>query len=164
MFSIPLLLLLQSIFWSLRLGSGGNSFPRALNSADEARLLKAAATGDKFAREQLIEHNLRLVAHICKKYFSKADQDDLISIGTIGLIKAIDTYNISRSTKLATYAARCIENEILMQFRKEKKGQTDVSLNNLLETGDDDGGLSLLDTLASDSDLLEELDLKENCV
>ena len=163
MFSIPLLLLLQSLFWSLRLGTSGGSFPKALNTADETRLLTAAAEGDKAARDKLIEHNLRLVAHICKKYFSKAEHDDLISIGTIGLIKAIDTYKINRSTKLATYAARCIENEILMQFRKEKKGQSDVSLNNLLETDSDDGGLSLLDTLASDHDLLEEYSLKEDC-
>jgi RNA polymerase sporulation-specific sigma factor len=164
MFSVSLLLLLQAAFWSLRLGINGGSFPRILTQDEERDLLAKYALGDQTARGKLIEHNLRLVAHVCKKYYSKAEHDDLISIGTIGLIKAIDTFKSDKNARLATYAARCIENEILMQFRKERKMQGDVSLNGILETDSEDGGLSLLDALCStEENLLEQLDRRENC-
>jgi len=165
MFSISLLLLLQSAFWSLRLGGNKGSFPRILTSAEEQEYLEKAAKGDKLAREKLIEHNLRLVAHVCKKYYSKAEQDDLISIGTIGLIKAIDSFKPDKNTRLATYAAKCIENEILMQFRRERKQQNEVSLNAILDPeSSDENGIAILDTLpANETELLEEISTKENC-
>lgn len=115
MFSILTLLLLQGRFWTLRLGTGG-SFPRPLSAKEEAEYLQRAKAGEEEAKNKLIEHNLRLVAHIAKKYFNQTgDSDDLISIGTIGLIKAVNTYQADKKIKLATYAARCIENAILTQ-------------------------------------------------
>jgi RNA polymerase sporulation-specific sigma factor len=109
----PLLLLANSLLLTLRL-SGGNSFPRPLSAAEERECLACWEKGDITARNQLIEHNLRLVAHVVKKYYTQnGDQDDLISIGTIGLIKAVASFNQSKGTRLATYAARCIENAIL---------------------------------------------------
>lgn len=115
MFSILTLLLLQGRFWTLRLGTGG-SFPRPLTAKEEAEYLQRAKAGEEEAKNKLIEHNLRLVAHIAKKYFNQTgDSDDLISIGTIGLIKAVNTYQADKKIKLATYAARCIENAILTQ-------------------------------------------------
>ena len=112
-FSAGILLALQGLFFTLRL-SGGGSFPRPLRAEEERECLERMAQGDEQARNQLIEHNLRLVAHIVKKYYAQADdQDDLISIGTIGLIKGITTFKPERSVRLATYASRCIENTIL---------------------------------------------------
>ena len=108
--SLSCALFLQGLYWSLKL-SGGSSFPRPMNHTDEQACLKRMAEGDAQARNQLIEHNLRLVAHVVKKYYSQtAEQDDLISIGTIGLIKAISSFNAEKGARLATYAARCIEN------------------------------------------------------
>ena len=104
-----------------------SSFPDPLPAEEERRCLEAMTQGDELAREKLIEHNLRLVAHIAKKYASpKRDSDDLISIGTVGLIKAVSTFNASKSKTLAAYAARCIENEILMSLRAEKKQNGEV--------------------------------------
>lgn len=118
--------------------------------------LERSSQGDLEARNILVERNLRLVAHILKKYYSSAsDQDDLISIGTIGLIKAISTFDGSKGARLATYAGRCIQNEILMYFRSQKKSAGDISLSDYLESGSE-GGLSVMDVLASDEDLLEE--------
>lgn len=118
MFSMLILLLLQGNFTALRLGAQG-SFPKPLSAQEERRCLELAAAGDQAARGKLIEHNLRLVAHIVKKYYTQigGDTDDLISIGTLGLIKAVNTYNMEKKIKLATYAARCIENAILSQMR-----------------------------------------------
>lgn len=114
MLSALALLLLNGLFFTLRLDQGGNSFPRPLKPEEERICLEAAEKGDLEARNKLIEHNLRLVAHIMKKYYTQnGDQDDLISIGTIGLIKAINTYRSDRNIKLATYASRCIENAML---------------------------------------------------
>ena len=119
MLSMLILLLLQGNFTALRLGAQG-SFPKPLSAQEERRCLELAAAGDQAARGKLIEHNLRLVAHIVKKYYTQigGDTDDLISIGTLGLIKAVNTYNMEKKIKLATYAARCIENEVLMYLRK----------------------------------------------
>ncbi len=117
--------------------------------------------GDKDARGLLIERNLRLVSHIVKKYYSRTnDTDDLISIGTIGLIKAIDSFNPEKNIKLATYASRCIENEILMHFRNIRKSANDVYLNDSLESDKDGNPLTLQDTISDSRDLSEELENK----
>lgn len=138
-----------------------SSFPKPLSPKEEAVQLKKMAEGDKNARAILIERNLRLVSHIVKKYYSKTnDTDDLISIGTIGLIKAIDSFKDDKGIKLATYASRCIENEILMHFRSLKKGANDVYLNDTLEIDKDGNPLTIEDTISSDSDLAEDLETK----
>ena len=117
--------------------------------------------GDKNARATLIERNLRLVSHIVKKYYSKTnDTDDLISIGTIGLIKAIDSFKPDKNVRLATYASRCIENEILMHFRSSKKQTNDIYLCDTLEVDKDGNPLTIEDTVSSDSDLAEDLETK----
>ncbi|MGN0534135.1 MAG: RNA polymerase sporulation sigma factor SigK [Eubacterium sp.] len=137
------------------------SFPKPLTPKEEAQMLEKMEQGDKNARAVLIERNLRLVSHIVKKYYSKTnDTDDLISIGTIGLIKAIDSFNSSKGIRLATYASRCIENEILMHFRAQKKGANDIYLSDTLEIDKDGNPLTIEDTVSSDSDLAEELETK----
>ena len=124
-------------------------------------MLEKMRNGDKNARGVLIERNLRLVSHIVKKYYSKTnDTDDLISIGTIGLIKAIDSFNADKGTRLATYASRCIENEILMHFRGLKKNANDVYLSDTLELDKDGNPLTIEDTVSSDRDLAEDLETK----
>lgn len=154
-------LMLSGILYSLRLSSGG-SFPKPLSAKEERDYLTRAAEGDLEARNILIERNLRLVAHIMKKYYTQAsDQEDLISIGTIGLIKGISTFQPEKGTRLATYAARCIENEILMHFRGQKKSATDVSLSDYIETGKDGTSLSLMDVVCSDEDVFEQLSEQE---
>ena len=160
------LLLLCSIFPTLRVSGGGSgSFPRPLRPEEEQAYLERCASGDLEARNILIEHNLRLVAHIAKKYYTpNGDQDDLISIGTIGLIKGISTFRPERNVRLATYASRCIENEILMHFRSRRKLQGEVSLSDTLDAdGGESSSLSLLDTISVDDDMLEELDLRDSC-
>lgn len=155
-------LMLGSILYSLRLSNGSGSFPKPLSAKEEAHYLKLAAEGDLQARNILIERNLRLVAHIMKKYYTQtADQEDLISIGTIGLIKGISTYDAAKGARLATYAARCVENEILMHFRSQRKSATDVSLSDYIETGKDGAALSLMDVVCSDDDLFEMMSDKE---
>ncbi|MBQ4617813.1 MAG: RNA polymerase sporulation sigma factor SigK [Clostridia bacterium] len=151
------------VFFALHLMTPG-SFPRPLSAADERDALIAFhEQGDTAARSRLIEHNLRLVAHIVKKYASSAaDQDDLISIGTIGLIKAVDTFDHTKGARLATYASRCIENEILMMFRANKKTLQDVSLSDPIDTDKDGHPLSLLDVIADEDTLAEDLELKVN--
>ena len=154
-------LMLSGMLYSLRLSSGG-SFPKPLSAKEERGYLARAAEGDLEARNILIERNLRLVAHIMKKYYTQAsDQEDLISIGTIGLIKGISTFQPEKGTRLATYAARCIENEILMHFRGQKKSATDVSLSDYIETGKDGTSLSLMDVVCSDEDVFEQLSEQE---
>lgn len=138
-----------------------SSFPKPLNKKEEAEALEKLKNGDKDARGLLIERNLRLVSHIVKKYYSKTnDTDDLISIGTIGLIKAIDSFNPDKGIKLATYASRCIENEILMHFRNIRKNATDVYLSDSLESDKDGNPLTLQDTISDSRDLAEELETK----
>jgi RNA polymerase sporulation-specific sigma factor len=162
MFGAAVWLMLSSILYSLRLSNGSGSFPKPLNAKEEAYYLELAAQGDLNARNILIERNLRLVAHIMKKYYTMtADQEDLISIGTIGLIKGISTFDASKGARLATYAARCVENEILMYFRGQRKSSSDVSLSDYIETGKDGNALSLIDVLCSDEDLFEQLSDKE---
>lgn len=163
MLSPMLYLVMNGLFVTLRLSGGGTgSFPRPLKAEEERECLKRWAQGDLEARNKLVEHNLRLVAHIAKKYFNQAgDQDDLISIGTIGLIKGISTFKPDKKVRLATYASRCIENEILMYFRSRKKLQGEVSLADTLESAGEGGGLSLMDVIAVDDTMLEELDARD---
>ena len=157
------LVLINSVLWMLRLGSAG-SFPRPLKSAEEQEYLQRwLDSGDIDARNKLIEHNLRLVAHIMKKYYTQnADQDDLISIGTIGLIKGVSTYRPDKGVRLATYASRCIENEILMFFRASRKSAGDVSLSDTIETDGDGNSLSLMDILCTEDDMLDSISAKES--
>ena len=153
-------LLLSGLFYSLQLHSG--SFPKPLTSEEERHYLDRAAQGDLEARNILVERNLRLVAHVMKKYYAQtADQEDLISIGTIGLIKGVTTFDASKGARLATYAARCVENEILMYFRSQRKSAQDVSLSDYIETGAEGAPLELMDVLSEDCDLLEEVSGRE---
>ena len=153
-------LLLSGLFYSLQLHSG--SFPKPLTSEEERLYLERAAQGDLEARNILVERNLRLVAHVMKKYYAQtADQEDLISIGTIGLIKGVTTFDASKGARLATYAARCVENEILMYFRSQRKSAQDVSLSDYIETGAEGAPLELMDVLSEDCDLLEEVSGRE---
>lgn len=138
-----------------------SSFPRPLSASEEREMLARLRAGDHAARDVLIERNLRLVAHIIKKYYSNAkDQDDLISIGTIGLIKAVSTFDGNKGTRLATYAARCIENEILMYFRNQKKSAQDVYISDPIDTDKDGNQLTLMDIVSCDDTILEDVDLK----
>lgn len=161
-----LLLMLNGLFVTLRLSGGnGGSFPRPLKAEEERMYLERCSAGDLEARNILIEHNLRLVAHIIKKYYTQTDdQDDLISIGTIGLIKGISTFKPDKNVRLATYASRCIENEILMHFRSRKKLQGEVSLSDTLEADGDGSSLSLMDVISVDDDMLDNLDARESCI
>ena len=144
-------LMLSSLFYSLQLSSG--SFPRPLTEEEERYYLDLAGKGDLEARNVLIERNLRLVAHIMKKYYAQtADQEDLISIGTIGLIKAVNTFKVDKNIKLATYASRCIENEILMYLRRSTKRKSEVSLDEPLNVDWDGNELLLSDILGTDGD------------
>ena len=153
-------LMLSSLLYSLQLQTG--SFPKPLTAQEERHYLTLASQGDLEARNVLIERNLRLVAHIMKKYYTQtADQEDLISIGTIGLIKGISTFDDSKGVRLGTYAARCVENEILMYFRSQKKSSQDVSLSDYIETESDGAALSLMDVVAEDADLLETISDRE---
>ena len=153
-------LMLSTLLYSLQLQTG--SFPKPLSAEEERHYLAKAAQGDLAARNILIERNLRLVAHIMKKYYAQtADQEDLISIGTIGLIKGISTFDDSKGVRLATYAARCVENEILMYFRSQRKSSQDVSLSDIIETGSDGAALSLMDVVAEEGDLLETISDRE---
>lgn len=157
--------MLNSLFFSLRVSDGGGSFPRPLKADEERIYLERYAAGDLEARNVLIEHNLRLVAHIVKKYYTQSsNQDDLISIGTIGLIKGISTFKADKNVRLATYASRCIENEILMHFRSQKKLQGEVSLSDTLDGDGDGNSLSLMDVISVDDDMLENLDARDSCI
>jgi len=153
-------LMLSGLLYSLQLQSG--SFPKPLTQEEEKALLERSANGDLEARNILIERNLRLVAHIMKKYFTQtSDQEDLISIGTIGLIKGITTFDASKGARLATYAARCVENEILMHFRSQKKSSQEVSLSDYIETGADGAPLELMDVVSQDEDLMEQVSTRQ---
>ena len=153
-------LILSGLLYSLQLQTG--SFPKPLTAQEEDHYLALAEQGDLEARNILIERNLRLVAHIMKKYYATAsDQEDLISIGTIGLIKGISTFDRSKGARLATYAARCVENEILMYFRSQRKSSQDVSLSDYIETGADGAPLALMDVVSQEDDLLEQVSNRE---
>ena len=142
---------------------GGGAFPKPLPAKKEKEYLERLRGGDLSARRALIEHNLRLVAHIIKKYYGvQTEQDDLVSIGTIGLIKAIDTFKPDKNIRLSSYASRCIENEILMHFRAAKKTAQDVSLNETIDTDKDGNPLTLMDIMAVDDNILDDLAVKLN--
>ncbi len=141
--------------------SNTSCFPKPLKKKEEEEALERLARGDKNARALLIERNLRLVSHIVKKYYSKTnDTEDLISIGTIGLIKAIDSFKPDKGIRLAPYASRCIENEILMHFRNIKKNASDVYLGDSLESDRDGNPLTLQDTISDNRDMAEDLEKK----
>jgi len=167
MISVFVLLFMGGILLTLRLSEHLGSFPRPLSAEDEKRYIDLWMQGDMDARNMLIEHNLRLVAHIIKKYYTlNNDPSDLISIGTIGLIKGISTYKPEKGVRLATYASRCVENEILMHFRAQKKTQGDLSLSDAL-SGSDGGGdapgsnLALIDVISVPDDMLENISKNE---
>ena len=137
------------------------SFPPPLSPKEEAECFRLMKAGDASARSRLIEHNLRLVAHIVKKYcVSNQNQDDLISVGTIGLIKAIDTFDISAGTRFATYAGKCLQNEILMYFRAQKKTAGEVSMNDPIDTDKDGNPLTYLDIISVDDTIADDIDSK----
>ncbi len=164
MIGSALALLLSSAFLMLRLGDGlGGSFPKPLSAEEERKYVDAWITnGDMEARNELVEHNLRLVAHIIKKYYTQTnEQDDLISIGTIGLIKGVTTYRPDKNVRLATYASRCIENEILMHFRSMKKTAGDISLSDSIDSDGEGNSLSVMDVLAREDDMFEVLSMQE---
>ena len=162
MIEAALYLLMHSLWLFLRIAPGG-SFPRPLSRAEEQDCLERWAAGDVDARNTLIEHNLRLVSHILKKYYAQADDmEDLLSIGTIGLIKGVDSYRPDKGVRLSSYCSRCVENEVLMYFRCRRKSQGDLSLSDALE-GDGDGGLSILDVLADEDDMAERIGERELC-
>lgn len=154
---IGILNIIKNFF--LMAGSYSNTvFPEPLDINEEDIIIKKMCDGDMDARNKLIEHNLRLVAHICKKYESKLlDSDDLISIGTIGLIKAIDSYNLDKSTRITTYAARCIENEILMYFRSNKKNNNVISLNDSIGYDKDGNEINLIDVIPDKSPEISDI-------
>ena len=157
------ILLMNSVLLMLRIAPG-DSFPKPLSRAEEQEYLARWARGDVEARNLLVEHNLRLVAHIMKKYYTQTDDvDDLISIGTIGLIKGVNTYKPDKGVRLATYASRCIENEILMHFRSRKKSAGDVSLSDALDVDGDGSGLSIMDVVAQEDDMAERIGNAELC-
>lgn len=148
------------LFFALHLQSVG-SFPPPLTAKQESQCLRDMASGDTAARGKLIEHNLRLVAHIIKKYYASCEnQDDLISIGTIGLIKAVDTFDPKKGARLATYAARCIENEILMYFRARKKSAQDVSIQDPIDIDGEGNPLTLMDILSCEDTIADDLDMR----
>lgn len=137
--------------------SGGGSFPKPLSREEEAECLQKMQSGDENARNRLIEHNLRLVAHVVKKYTVPGySPEDLVSVGTLGLIKAINSYKIEAQTPLSTYAARCIENEVLMLLRASKKHKGDVSLSEPIGMDGEGNDISFQDVLGSPADLVED--------
>lgn len=157
MFDFLINLFSDFLFFVLHVNPQG-SFPPALSPKEEERLIKLTENGNKTAKNELIEHNLRLVAHVIKKHYSTSEQqEDLISIGTIGLIKAIDSFKSDKGTRLATYAARCIENEILMYFRQQKKISQDISVNEPIDTDNEGNPLTLLDVIATEDTILDEI-------
>ena len=152
--------LLKSIFFFALHVENNIVFPPPLSSAEEKKLFEEMAGGNKEAKNKLIEHNLRLVAHIVKKYSQAvSEQDELISTGTVGLIKAVSSFSYSKGTKFATYASRCIENEILMSFRASKKFANDVYMNEPVETDKDGNAVTLMDLIDDGSDIHETVEL-----
>ena len=142
--------------------SGNNTFPKPLDEKEEEKYLQLLKTGDKKAKSILIERNLRLVAHIVKKYqIPNKDIDELISIGTVGLIKAIDSFDVTKGTRLATYASRCIENEILMLFRNNKKQKSETFLQDPIGVDKEGNEISLIDVLSSEKDsVIDKVEMK----
>lgn len=150
---------LTKVFYLFLRVSTINSFPPPLSQEEEKRLFLLSRQGNKRAREILIEHNLRLVSHIVKKYFSSAkNQEELISIGSIGLIKAIDSFDIKKGAKFATYASKCVQNEILMYFRAQKKLSCEVSINETIDTDKDGNPLTFSDIICTDDTIVDDIE------
>ena len=161
MLEAAFLLLMNSLLPMLRVAAG-ESFPRPLSREEERECLARMIAGDTAARDRLVEHNLRLVAHICKKYYAQAEEmDDLISIGTIGLIKGVNSYRPDKNVRLTTYASRCIENEILMHLRSKRRSPGELSLSEALDGDGEGDGLSIQDLIAGEEDMTERLEDRE---
>lgn len=161
MFSVILGFVASHILY-LALHLENSNFPKPLNAKEEIEMFAAFKAGDMQARDKLIRHNLRLVAHVVKKYYSaNTEQDDLISIGTIGLIKAVNSFDNTKGARFATYAARCIENEVLMQFRAGKKSQHDISIQEPIDSDKDGNSLTLNDVVADTFDIHLDYERKE---
>ena len=164
MFQLIQLIFQNLTFFALHLKSL-NSFPKPLSATKEKELLIRMKDGDLDARTDLIEHNLRLVSHIIKKYYANYDeQEDLVSIGTIGLIKAIDSFDADKGVRLATYAARCVENEILMYFRSKKKDSGNISVNEPIDVDSEGNPLTIIDTIYCDDTISDDIDLKNKTI
>ncbi len=156
-----LLNILSHIFHFALHVTGSGSFPKALPPEEEKRLVVLCENGDRAARQKLIEHNLRLVAHVIKKYYNtNIDKEDLISIGTIGLIKGISSFKSEKDIKLATYASRCIENEVLMYFRNLKKSAQDIYISDPIDVDKEGNSLTLLDIISDDMDIESDIENK----
>lgn len=146
------------LFFALHIRSSG-SFPSALSAKEEAKYFEKFKQGDLQAKNILVEHNLRLVAHIIKKYHSSSEeQDDLISIGTIGLIKAVNTFDNTKGIKFATYASKCIENEVLMHYRAKKKSSNEVSISEPIDVDSEGNPLTLIDIISIDDTIADDID------
>lgn len=160
MFSMLLSLLLNAVHLLLGIGTPQN-FPPPLEASEEQAAFLAHRNGDTDARKKLILHNLRLVSHIVRKYYGTAkNQEDLVSIGSIGLVKAVDTFNPENGTRFATYAAKCIQNEILMHFRSQKKLSAEVSINETIDVDRDGNPLTYMDVIATEDNIEDEVDLR----
>lgn len=147
------------LFFALHFDSR-SVFPKQLSAKEERECFERMAQGDKAAKDKLIEHNLRLVAHIIKKYYSNStDQEDLISIGTIGLIKAVSTFDYKKGCRFATYGSRCVENEILMHFRSQKKSANDIHFDEPVDSDKDGNQLCLIDIIADGEDVADKIEL-----
>ena len=157
-------LLANILFLALHFETAG-AFPPPLKPDVERKLLEEMKNGSNEAKEELIKHNLRLVTHIMKKYYvNENENEELISIGTIGLIKAINSFNMDKGVRLATYASRCIENEILMYFRNKKKSVLDISLDEPIETDSEGNPLTLMDIIAVEDTAVEDFERKNNII
>ncbi|MDD6214358.1 MAG: RNA polymerase sporulation sigma factor SigK [Firmicutes bacterium] len=155
--------LINNILFLLGFVGGGNAFPKPLTPKEEQHYLELWSGGDENAKNILIEHNLRLVAHIAKKYATESNFDDLVSTGTIGLIKGINTFDQTKTSKLTTYIARCIENEVLMMLRMNKKSINDVSLEDSIGTDKEGNNMTISDIFPADNDdIFDEIALKIN--
>ena len=160
MFSLLLSLLLGATHLLLGIGTPQN-FPSPLSEHEEQACFAALRRGDASAREKLIVHNLRLVSHVVRKYYGTAqNQEDLVSIGTIGLVKAVDSFKEENGARFATYAARCIQNEILMYFRSQKKHASEVSINETIDVDHDGNPLTYMDIISTEDHVAEELDVR----
>ncbi len=158
MFTDKLIDMMVCIFLGV---SSGQSFPPPLSPDEERRLFNDLADGDMDARAKLIEHNLRLVSHIVRKYYSSnKNQEDLVSIGTIGLVKAIDSFNMKNGARFATYAAKCIQNEILMHFRSQKKLNCEISMNETIDTDRDGNPLTYGDIICTEDNIADDIDTR----
>ena len=160
-----ILLLFSNLIYFILHVTDTNSFPKPLSKKEEDLAIERFMQGDEEARRLLIEHNLRLVAHVVKKYYTQnVDQDDLISMGTIGLIKGINSYKPDKKVKLATYCARCIENEILMYFRGTKKQSCEISFDDPIDSDNEGNVLTLMDIIAVDDTIVEEIDTQSKLI